>query len=380
MRPSVPAGVLAATAVGTLVLSANPFLLPAVADAYDIDLVVASLTTTVQLGGFVVGSWVAGRHLQPRRRVFVAACAIAVVVNLGSATLPAFALLVALRALSGLALGLIAWFGWVLVFGSRSRMSDVAVVGPLVGVVGAPVLAWLADDGGADRLFLFLGIVALVPLALNAGTALQDPIRRHRVRHRPVAAAAVLLAALGLMTFGASAVFTYGAVIAAEATGLSSTAIALGYSLNALAAVPSSRAASQRGHAAGWMVVMAGCALALGAGRWGWLFFAAMATWGFAFWMAVPGVFALLAARSRFPEERAGDAQAVMALGRVFGPLMGGAILDGATPTGLGITGAAVVAVAATLVIGVSWGPRPRVGAEGGVDTGNRFGVDGGGR
>ena len=40
--------------------------------------------------------------------------------------------------------------------------------------------------------------------------------------------------------------------------------------------------------------------------------------------MGIPAAFALLASRSRFPEERAGDAQAVMALGRVFGPVLGG--------------------------------------------------------
>ncbi len=68
-----------------------------------------------------------------------------------------------------------------------------------------------------------------------------------------------------------------------------------------------------------------------------------MTFWGFAFWMGVPGAFALLAERSRHPDERAGDAQSVMAAGRVVGPLVGGVLLDLSGPTLLGVLGGAVM-------------------------------------
>ena len=67
--------------------------------------------------------------------------------------------------------------------------------------------------------------------------------------------------------------------------------------------------------------------------------------------MGVPATFALLAARSRFPEERAGDAQAVMAVGRVFGPLLGGALLASGSTTSLALVSAGVLVGAAAMLL-----------------------------
>jgi DHA1 family inner membrane transport protein len=81
------------------------------------------------------------------------------------------------------------------------------------------------------------------------------------------------------------------------------------------------------------------------------VFSIAIVGWGFVFFMGVPAAFKLLAERSSFPEERAGDAQAVMALGRVFGPIMGGALLAAGSEIVLGWVAAGVMALGAGLLL-----------------------------
>ncbi len=57
----------------------------------------------------------------------------------------------------------------------------------------------------------------------------------------------------------------------------------------------------------------------------------------------MPAAFWLLADRSRYPEERAGDAQAFLAAGRVLGPTVGGLTLEHAGATALGLLAATVM-------------------------------------
>ncbi|MFQ5556284.1 MAG: hypothetical protein ACE5GB_02055 [Acidimicrobiales bacterium] len=101
------------------------------------------------------------------------------------------------------------------------------------------------------------------------------------------------------------------------------------------------------------MAATAVAALALATTSTGWLFISIITLWGFAFWMAVPAVFSLLASRSRYPEERAGDAQAMLAIGRVGGPLLGGVLIDGPGTTTLGVVACAIIFVAAAGVFTV---------------------------
>lgn len=75
--------------------------------------------------------------------------------------------------------------------------------------------------------------------------------------------------------------------------------------------------------------------------------------WGAAFWMAVPGSYTLLAERSRFPTERAGDAQAAMAFGRALGPLVAGALVAGGEYATLGWVGGGLLVVAGALLVAV---------------------------
>lgn len=355
VRPSEHPGLLLATAYGTAVLSVAPFLLPALSDEYGVGLGLASFATAAQLLGFVVGSWGAGRYLRPRGRVLGLAMVGSLAAHALSALLPPFALLVGLRVLSGIALGLITWFSWSLVFGDEGRMSEVAVVGPVIGITAAPIAAELVDRHGPRGIFVALAVTAVVPLAFSRHSGSDDAQivapRSERARgHRTRAARGVrpILALLGLMTVGGSSVFTFGAVIAADRTTLSLPAISLAYSANAVAAIPSARWSGRRGPAGAWIVGCGVCAVVMGAVTSGAAFVAAIAFWGFAFWMGVPGAFSLLASRSAHPGERAGDAQAVMAAGRVVGPLAGGVLLDATNAGVLGVVGGVVVGAAGT--------------------------------
>ena len=85
----------------------------------------------------------------------------------------------------------------------------------------------------------------------------------------------------------------------------------------------------------------------------------AMVAWGAAFWMGIPATFSLLVERSYYPDERAGDAQSVMALGRVFGPLVGGLLYGQASAATLGVFGGGVMLAASILLLYVEWRIRP---------------------
>ncbi|MFP5321554.1 MAG: MFS transporter [Acidimicrobiia bacterium] len=353
VRPSEHPGLLLSTAYGTAVLSVAPFLLPALADEYGIGLGLASFATSAQLLGFVAGSFGAGRYLLPRGRILFLALLASFVAHALSALLPPFAVLVALRVASGVALGVITWFSWSLVFGDERRMSEIAVVGPVVGITTAPIAAALVERWGAPGIFTALAVTAAVPAAFtrHSGHLRSEMLaprtpRTKKTRHLATPDATRILVVLGLMTLGGSSVFTYGTVIAQDQTSLSLSAISFAYSANAVAAIPSARWTGRRGIGGLWIASCGVCAVVMGAVPLGIAFIAAITFWGFAFWMGVPAAYSLLAARSRFPEERAGDAQAVMAAGRVLGPLAGGALLDAATPTVLGLVGGTVTVAA----------------------------------
>ena len=364
LRRSVAPGVLLGVGFSTLTLAATPFLLDLIGDEYDQGLTVTSLIGVAQLGGFVLASWVAGQWLRPRRRVFVAAVALALVANLGSVALPPFVLLVALRFLSGMALGVMTWFAWVQVFGDDEGMADVGVIGPVAGVFAAPLVGLAAVRGGAAAVFALLAVGAMVVLAFNRGTGATDRVPARTARSRPVPAAAIMLAALGLFTLGGSAVFAYAVVIGTSEVGLSTSTMALLFSANALAGIPAARWPWSRGIPGPWIAVTALCALVLMTTGRGLVFGLALTLWGFAFWMAVPGVFSALAARSANPADRAGDAQSVMAMGRVVGPFLGGAVIDGVGARWLGLVGSGLMLAAAGAIFAVRQGVRPRPPAD----------------
>jgi predicted MFS family arabinose efflux permease len=350
-RPSVPAALLVSIATSTAVFAATPFLLPAISDEFDVAVGTAGLTSTAQLGGFVIASWIGGRFLRPVRTVFLVGTLLGVIANLGSAAAPTFEVFTALRVVSGLSLGLAAWIAWQAAFGDEGKVGDVAVVGPLVGVIAAPLVTLLLHSAGLRWLFVILAAVTALPLLFTHQVPRVDRLRPHRTRHAATRAAKAILVAMCALTLGGSSVFIYAAAVGEDLDGLSPLTVSLLFSGNALASIPAARWPGRRGPAGLWFFMTAVCALTIALSRNSLFFGMALVGWGFVFFMGVPAAFNLLAARSNFPEERAGDAQAVMALGRVFGPLVGGALYAAGSTGTLGITAATIMTFGAALLL-----------------------------
>lgn len=358
-RTGTAPGVVMATAVTTAVFAATPLTLPAVVDRFSVGPGTAGLYSAAQLGAFVAGSWSAGRFLTPSGRVFRLALVVLAVANLASALTDVFVALVAVRAAAGLALGTLTWLAWSQVFGDNERQGDIAVVGPLAGVLASPLfglLLWWGDD---RHVFVALAVVSLVPLVRVPRFALpRAPV--HHERHRPVRPALVLVVALGALTFGGSAVFVFGGVIAVDKLGMDPFTVSLAFSVNAAASIPSARWRGDRQRPGLWMVVTAMCAVGLGVIDQAWMLWPVLALWGFAFWAGIPGIYTLLADRSAYPAERAGDAQAAMAAGRAVGPLVGAAVVNVGSFAWLGLTGGLVMAAAGLVCLAVEARPsRP---------------------
>ena len=360
LRPKIAAGVLTATAVSTVVFSATPFLVRGVSIDQDVSVSTVGIISTAQLIGFSLATWLAGRYLRARRRMLVIAVLVGAVANLASGWAPWFSFLVGARLVSGVSLGLIAWIAWAEVFGNDEKTGDVAVIGPLVGTISAPIIAVVIDRSGPDLLFYGLAAIHLIPLFFIRTTRLDAAARPKVARHRPTRAAAAVLLALGLVTCGGSAVFVFAGVIGQDDVGLGAFAVSLVFSANALASVPSARYRGTRKLPGVWMGVTGLMAVLVGAVHHPVAFWIALPVWGFAFWMGIPGAFSLLAERSRFPEERAGDAQSIMAVGRVIGPLIGGAMFA-ISPTVLGFVGGGIMFAAGALMVYVEWRIRPQV-------------------
>lgn len=360
LRPNIPAGVFTATAVSTVVFSATPFLIPAIAADRGLDVGLVGTISTAQLGGFVLATTFAPRRFRPRRRMMVTAIILGVLANLLSAVAPWFSILIGARFVSGLSLGLIAWIAWAEVFGDNERVGDVAIIGPIIGTVASPIVAVLADRSGPDWLFAVLAGLYLVPALFTRGMRLEAAKRPRRQRHRPTRAAFAILVALGMLTFGGSAAFVYIGAIGTDLVGLSPLLVSLAFSANAIAGLPSARYRGRRPLAGVWMSVTGLSALLVCTVHEPIVFWPFMVAWGFAFWMGVPGAFALLAERSNYPDERAGDAQATMASGRVIGPLVGGVLYE-IGPEVLGVGAGALMLSGAAILVYAEWRIHPNV-------------------
>jgi DHA1 family inner membrane transport protein len=295
--------------------------------------------------------------------MLVIAVVIGVIANLASGWAPWFSFLVGARLISGVSLGLIAWIAWAEVFGNDDRTGDVAVIGPIVGTISSPIIATVIDRSGPDALFYGLAVIYLVPLFFVRTTNLDAAARPKQPRNRPTRAAAAILLALGMVTCGGSAVFVFASVIGQDEVGLTPFVVSLAFSANALASVPSARFRGVRKLPGFWMIVTGVAAITIGTLHQPLVFWIALPVWGFAFWMGIPGAFSLLAERSQYPAERAGDAQSIMAVGRVIGPLVGGAMFA-ISPSVLGLVGGGIMLVAGALMIYVEWRIRPYVLAE----------------
>lgn len=342
-------GLLAATAASTVVFVATPFLIGPISAEFGVSIGLAATASTAQLAGFVLATALAPRVAHPDRKAALIAISVLVASNVASSLAPIFGVFALTRSVAGFALGLIAWLAWHEAFGDGERMKDVAVVGPLVGAVASPAMGWLASRHDLDAVYLVLAGICLLPLVFPMHPAPADP-GTGGPRHRPTRGALAILVGLGLLTLGGSSVFVLAATIGKAEAGMTAVAVSLAYGLNSVAGIPASRLTPARARPGLWLATTAGAAALLATATNGVVFTAAIAWWGFSFWMGVPAAFNLLAAKSRYPSERAGDAQSVMALGRVIGPVLGGVLFEAGSTAALGLVAGALMAASALIM------------------------------
>ena len=331
--------------------AATPFLIPAIADRYGVSEGAVGAISVAQVGAFAVANFILPRLFRPSGRALRISAVTLVVLNVVSIAPSWFPILVALRLVAGFAAGAMTWLTWTNAMKRKRSMAAIASTGPATALVAAPLMAIAATYG--DQLMYGILAVATIPAA-----ALFAPITG-RKRARGVISASksnrLLLSALGALTFFGSALFINQAIVAREIHGLSPLMTSLAFSLNAAGAIVGARL-STRHKFPGWMMVTIGPAAILTVHGPPAFFFIGMAWWGLAFWMAVPGVLQMLVDRSLEPAERAGDGQGVMALGRAFGPAMGGYFVDTGGLGTLAIISGLGISASGLTVVGVKQG------------------------
>ncbi len=350
-RSGAPVALIAATAAVTTMFAATPFLIPAIADRYAVSEGAVGAISVAQVGAFAVANFVLPRVFRPSGKALRLSAGVLVVLNIASIAPSWFPILVALRLVAGFAAGAMTWLTWTNAMKRKRSMAAVASTGPATALIAAPLMAIAATYG--DQ--LMYGILAVVTIP---AVILFAPITG-RKRARGVISASrsnrLLLGALGALTFFGSALFINQAIVAREIHGLSPLMTSLAFSLNAAGAILGARLSTKHKFP-GWMIVTIGPAAILTVHGPPAFFFIGMAWWGLAFWMAVPGVLQMLVDRSLEPAERAGDGQGVMALGRAFGPAMGGYFVDAGGLTTLALISGIGISASGLTVVGVKQG------------------------
>lgn len=347
-----PPSLLASAAAVTAMFSATPFLLPELADRFDVGRGDAGLISVVQVGAFALANLVLPRRLQPSVPVFRLALALFLVGNLASVVAPSFPILVSTRLITGGAAGALTWLGWASAMTTPQAMTAMSAVGPVSALLAAPALGLLI--GAGDRIVFAALALAIVPAGALAPPALErrpSPGERSGSRSNRI-----LLVALFLLTCAGAGLFVYEAVAAADLMGMSPFASSLGFSLNAAAGFLGARFARIHKRPGIWLATTGPAALVSVIGGNAFWFYAGMAWWGFAFWMGLPGVLEMLAARSLRRDERAGDAQALMAFGRSVGPGIGAPMVDAGSFTALAVFSGVGLTLSGLIVTGVQEG------------------------
>lgn len=350
-RIDAPSAVVAATAAVALMFAATPWLIAPIADRYGVSEGAVGLISVAQVGAFAAANFVLPRLLRPTGSILRIAAAALVGLNLLSIIPTAYGALVAIRLLAGFAAGSMTWLAWTDAMQRRKSMSAVAAAGPVAVLIGAPILAALATVG--DRaLYLLLALATVPAIVLIA------PIVGERRRPGTVSKSRsnrVLMGAMWLLTLSGSALFINEALAARDIHGLAPLAASIAFSLNAAGGLIGARLSTRHRHPGWWLASAAVAAWVTVNGPVA-LFFIGMAWWGFAFWMGVPGVMEMISARSLERSERAGDTQGLMAVGRAFGPAMGGAFVDAGALVALSWVSGVGLAAAGATVIGVKEG------------------------
>ncbi|MEX2279993.1 MAG: MFS transporter [Acidimicrobiia bacterium] len=347
-----PPALLASAAAVTFMFAATPFLIAEIADRYGIGRGDAGLYSTVQVGAFALTTVLIPRFAQPSVSVFRAAVGVLVVANLSSIVAPGYLALLGTRVVSGAAAGTITWLGWAAAMETRRSLAAMSAVGPVAALVAAPVVGLLVGLGDA-AVFAAIAVVALPVMFLRVPAFGTRPVPGERSGSR---SNRVLLGALFLLTCSGAGLFVYLTVIGVERLGMTPFEASLGFSLNAAAGFVGARLSGRHRRPGVWLAT-AGPAAVLsvlgGSVLW---FYVGLAWWGLAFWMGLPGVLEMLAARSLRPDERAGDAQGLMAFGRSAGPGVGGVLVDGGSFEGLALAAGIGLTMSGLIVVGVQEG------------------------
>lgn len=331
--------------------AATPFLIPVIAESYGVSEGAVGAVSVAQVGAFAAANFVLPRLVKPNGRILRIAAAVLLVLNVASAIPNIYGVLVAIRLVAGFAAGAMTWITWTSAMQERTSMSAVASTGPVTILIGAPLVATVAGYG--DRAVYVLLALATVPAVLL--TAHVTGKRRTRGMLSRSKSNRVLLLALGLTTLFGSALFINETLVARDIHGLSGVTASLAFSMNAAGGLLGARLSS-RHRRPGWMIISIAPAAAMTVIGPPVFFFIGMAWWGFAFWMAIPGVLQMLSDRSLSPSERAGDAQGLMAVGRSFGPVLGGVFVDMGSLVALGIVSAVGLTASGAMVVGVQEG------------------------
>jgi len=351
-------GLLAAAAAVAVMFAGTPFVLDDVARSYGVSLGAAGLIATAQVAGFAITTFVAGRRFRTSHRFLVWGALVAAAFNGLSAMAPTFPILLAARTVAGAGAGLLVWLSWAKAMRSSLQLRSVAAVGPFTILVFAPILSWTAEAGGASAVFWLTGAVFLPVLGLPASFS---GFRLNRSSLSPSRSNVVLVFTLGIMTLSANGLWVYAVVIGEQLVGLSPFVVSLAFSGNALAGFIAARIPAKAIPPRVWLFGIALAAAAVAYGNNPFLYLSGVVSWGFFFWMATPAILRSIAVWSVAPEERVGDAQSAMAVGRAVGPAVAGMIVgDGAFGT-LGAFSVTGILLAAFMAYGVSNYRRTRV-------------------
>ncbi|HEX6286780.1 MAG TPA: MFS transporter [Acidimicrobiia bacterium] len=347
VRPHASPGVMAGAAVVAATFAATPFLLPDLSTRMGMDIGNTGFLSTAQVGSFAFSTFLAGRLLRPRRRLHYGSLGLIALATAASALVTTFPLLLVTRVVAGLGMGTLTWIAWADATRSPRGMGDVAAIAPVTATIASPVLGWITGAGGYPWVFGSLAALALLAALAPVDFGDLPRIGRNVSGSR---SNRLLLIGLLVLSVGGSSVFIFTGAAAEAVHGLSPVTVSWALSLNAICGVIATRRNATRGTAALWIGLTAASAIAVGVIASPIVFFIALAVWGFAFWMAIPEVLKMLTERSLSPSERMGDAQAAMAVGRVFGPVVGAFALGAGLYTRLSLVGAALMTCAAVVI------------------------------
>ncbi len=333
--------------------AATPFLIPTLAERYEVTEGFAAAISVAQVGAFAAVTLLLPRLFAPTPALFRLVGVLFLAGNLVSAAVSDFSVLLATRAVAGGAAGALTWITWADAMRTPRSLAAISSVGPLTALAAAPILAAVAQLG--DRAVY----VALALVTIPATVLTVEDTKVARERRKGVSGSRsnrVLLFAMFMLTLFGTSLFVFEAVAARDLLGLSPLGASLGFSLNAAGGLLGARMAPRHRRPGRWVASTGPAVFLTVAGGHPAFYYLGMAWWGFSFWMGVPGVMQMLADRSNEPGERAGDAQGYMAIGRTIGPAFGGAFADAAAFVPLAAVAGIGVAASGGIVMAVQDG------------------------